>query len=101
LTNEHGRTIPLKYVNAEVLVSLFRVAERLRFFQGSGFRLFFRSMANKLIGHYGGGHLHFITITCYRRLPLVRSVRARNVFVELLGEVRDRQAYGGLKHDRS
>ena len=47
-------------------------------------------MANKLIRHYGRGHLHFITFTCYRRLPLLRSVRARNVFVKLLGEVRDR-----------
>jgi REP-associated tyrosine transposase len=46
-------------------------------------------MANKLIRHYGRGHLHFITFTCYRRRPLLGSVRARNVFVELLGEVRD------------
>src|SRR6202049_4295803 len=47
-------------------------------------------MAHKLIRHYGHGHLHFITFTCYRRLPLLRSVRARNVFVQILGEVRDR-----------
>src|SRR6202790_3592570 len=50
-------------------------------------------MANKLIRHYGHGHLHFITFTCYRRLPLLRSVRARNVFVHLLGEVRDRYGF--------
>ena len=50
-------------------------------------------MANKLIRHYGRGHLHFITFTCYRRLPLLRSVRARNVFVKLLGEVRDRYGF--------
>src|SRR5229473_8582113 len=50
-------------------------------------------MANKLILHYGRGHLHFITFTCYRRLPLLRSVRARNVFVKLLGEVRDRYGF--------
>jgi putative transposase len=47
-------------------------------------------MAHKLIRHYGRGHLHFITFTCYRRLPLLRSVRARIVFVQMLGEVRDR-----------
>src|SRR5260370_24655094 len=47
-------------------------------------------MANNLTRHYGRGHLHFITFTCYRRLPLLRPVRARNVFVKLLGEVRDR-----------
>jgi putative transposase len=50
-------------------------------------------MANKLIRHYGRGHLHFVTFTCYRRLPLLRSVRARNVFVKLLGEVRDRYGF--------
>src|SRR6266581_8977092 len=50
-------------------------------------------MANKPIRHYGRGHLHFITFTCYRRLPLLRSVRARNVFVKLLSEVRDRYGF--------
>jgi putative transposase len=47
-------------------------------------------MAHKLIRHYGRGHLHFITFTCYRRLPLLRSIRARNAFVQILGETRDR-----------
>jgi putative transposase len=50
-------------------------------------------MAHKLIRHYGRGHLHFITFTCYRRLPLLRSVRARNVFVDILGQVRDRYGF--------
>ena len=50
-------------------------------------------MANKLIRHYGHGHLHFITFTCYRRLPLLRSVRARNVFVEILADVRERYQF--------
>jgi putative transposase len=50
-------------------------------------------MAHKLIRHHGRGHLHFITFTCYRRLPLLRSVRARNVFVQILGEVRDRYGF--------
>ena len=47
-------------------------------------------MSKNLIRHYGHGHLHFITFTCYQRLPLLRSARARNVFVQILGEVRDR-----------
>jgi putative transposase len=50
-------------------------------------------MANKLIRHYGRGHLHFITFTCYRRLPLLRSIRARNMFVTILGQVRDRYGF--------
>src|SRR6266853_2181848 len=50
-------------------------------------------MANKLIRHYGRGHLHFITFTCYRRLPLLRSVHAKNIFVQILGEVRDRYGF--------
>jgi putative transposase len=50
-------------------------------------------MANKLIRHDGRGHLHFITFTCYRRLPLLRSVHARNIFVQILGEVRDRYGF--------
>ena len=50
-------------------------------------------MANKLVRHYGRGHLHFITFTCYRRLPLLRSVLARNVFVQMPGEARDRYGF--------
>lgn len=47
-------------------------------------------MARKLIRHYGHGHLHFITFMCYGRLPLLRSARARTVFVQILDEVRKR-----------
>ena len=65
-------------------------------FKGSGFWCPLRSTANKLIRHYGRGHLHFITFTCYRRLPLLRSVRARNIFVPILGEVRDRYGFSLL-----
>ena len=50
-------------------------------------------MTNKLIRHYGRGHLHFITFSCYRRLPLLRSVRARNIFVQLLDGVRERYGF--------
>ncbi|MGO9639773.1 MAG: REP-associated tyrosine transposase [Candidatus Acidiferrales bacterium] len=42
---------------------------------------------------YGQGHLHFITCSCYRRLPLLGSVRSRNIFVQILAEVRDRYAF--------
>ncbi|MGH9761664.1 MAG: REP-associated tyrosine transposase [Blastocatellia bacterium] len=42
---------------------------------------------------YGQGHLHFITCSCYRRLLLLGSTRARNIFARILGEVRDRYGF--------
>jgi hypothetical protein len=36
---------------------------------------------------YGKGDLHFITFSCYRRLPLLKTTRARNLFVKELGRV--------------
>ena len=50
-------------------------------------------MPNKLIRIHGRGHLHFITFSCYRRVPFLRSVRAKNTFVQILGEVRDRYGF--------
>jgi REP element-mobilizing transposase RayT len=47
-------------------------------------------MPNGLSRRYGQGHLHFVTFSCYRRLPLLGAARARNVFVKILGEVRNR-----------
>src|SRR5580704_8873974 len=46
-------------------------------------------MPRNLKRYYGQKDLHFITCTCYRRMPLLNSVRARNAFVKILGEVRD------------
>ena len=46
-------------------------------------------MHRKLKRCYGAHDLHFITCSCYRRLPLLGSKRARNLFVKILGEVRD------------
>jgi REP element-mobilizing transposase RayT len=66
--------------------------------EGSGFRLrssapgcgvFSIFMHRKLKRCYGQHDLHFITCSCYRRLPLLGSKRARNLFVKTLGEVRD------------
>ena len=37
---------------------------------------------------YGQRHLHFITFSCYRRLPLLKTARARDVFVRELARVR-------------
>jgi putative transposase len=51
-------------------------------------------MPKGLKRYYGQKHLHFITCSCYRRLPLLGRPRARNLFVKILNEVRD--CYGFL-----
>ncbi len=45
-------------------------------------------MPKNLKRYYGKGDLYSITFSCYRRLALLGTVRARNVFVKALGEVR-------------
>ncbi|MFZ0521006.1 MAG: transposase [Candidatus Acidiferrales bacterium] len=50
-------------------------------------------MPKGLERRYGHGHLHFITFSCYRRLPLLKSVRARNLLVEFLGQIRARYEF--------
>lgn len=37
---------------------------------------------------YGRGDLHFVTLSCYRRLPLLASGRARSLFARVLDRVR-------------
>ena len=50
-------------------------------------RFVFR-MPKHLKRYYGKGDLHFITFSCFRRLALLGTVRARNVSVRALREVR-------------
>jgi putative transposase len=50
-------------------------------------------MPKGLKRYYGQQHLHFITCSCYRRLPLLRSARARNTFAKILGQVRQRYGF--------
>jgi putative transposase len=45
-------------------------------------------MQKGLKRYYGQGHLHFLTFSCYRRLPFLKTVRARNLFVRELARVR-------------
>src|SRR5262245_19917046 len=47
-------------------------------------------MKHKLQRYYGRKDLHFITFSCYQRRPLLGSAHARNLFVKILGEVRER-----------
>ncbi len=44
----------------------------------------------RLTGH---GDLHFITFCCYQRRPLLGTVRARNLAVKILDEVRGRYGF--------
>jgi len=73
------RAYPASFSFQEVIETIFEGFFTASFSKGRGFGAL-RSMPNKLIRRYGRGHLHFITFTCYRRLPLLRSVRARSVF---------------------
>ncbi len=51
-------------------------------------------MPTGLRRYSGQGRLHFITFSCYRRLPLLKSARARDVFVRELARVRDELGFG-------
>ena len=42
---------------------------------------------------YGQGHLHFITFSCYRRLALLKSARARDVLARELARLRDERRF--------
>ncbi len=52
------------------------------------FRCLGSPMPKGLKRYYGRGHLHFLTFSCYRRLPLLKTVRARHLFVRELARVR-------------
>ncbi len=47
-------------------------------------------MPKGLHRYYGTGHLHFITFSCYHRRPLLAAARRRNLFLEILEQVRGR-----------
>ncbi len=53
----------------------------------------FPPMRNKLRRYYGHGHLHFLTFSCHQRRALLGSVRARNLFVRILDEVREKRSF--------
>ena len=50
-------------------------------------------MPRNLKRYYGRGDLHFLTFSCYRRLPLLKTMRARNLFVQALGRIRERYKF--------
>ncbi len=42
---------------------------------------------------YGAHHLHFITCSCYRRMPLLVSERSRGRLLSILEETRQRYRF--------
>ena len=50
-------------------------------------------MPKSLKRYYGRGDLHFLTFSCYRRLPLLGTVWARNIFADTLAEIRNRYKF--------
>jgi len=50
-------------------------------------------VSNKLRRYYDAGYLHFITTSCYRRLPLLRKVQHRDLLLEVLERVRRRYRF--------
>ena len=43
--------------------------------------------------YYGAGDLHFITASCYHRQPILASPRHRDLFVQVLEQVRQRYQF--------
>ena len=50
-------------------------------------------MPKKLKRYYGRGDLHFLTFSCYRRLPLLGSAPARSKLVRVLERIRERYGF--------
>jgi putative transposase len=50
-------------------------------------------MPTNLKRYYGLGDLHFLTFSCYGRLPLLRTARARNVVVQALSKIHERYGF--------
>ena len=53
-------------------------------------------MPNRLHRFYGAGYAHFITTSCYRRLPLLGTPRNRDLFLRVLEQVRRRYHFAVL-----
>ncbi len=47
-------------------------------------------MPNRLHRYYGAGYLHFITTSCYHRRPLLARAASRDLFLQVLEQVRKR-----------
>jgi putative transposase len=50
-------------------------------------------MTKDLHRNYGAGYLHFITTSCYRRRALLGTPQSRDLFVEVMEQVRRRYRF--------
>jgi REP element-mobilizing transposase RayT len=56
-------------------------------------RCYTADMPNRLHRYYGAGYSHFITTSCYQRLPLLASPQNRDLFLRVLEHVRLRYRF--------
>jgi hypothetical protein len=69
-------------------------APSLRSLQGRDAMLLYHSvMPLGLHRYYGADHLHFITCSCYRRTPLLRTAGGRDRFLSILEQTRQRYRF--------
>jgi REP element-mobilizing transposase RayT len=50
-------------------------------------------MPTNLHRYYGAGYSHFITTSCYQRRPLLVTPRSRDLFLEVLEQMRQRHQF--------
>src|SRR5271170_8386822 len=51
------------------------------------------SMPTNLHRYYGAGYSHFITTSCYQRRPLLGTPRFRDLFLEVMEQIRQRHQF--------
>ncbi len=70
-------------------------APPLRFLQGwvAAPLISCKGMTVGLHRYYGAHHLHFITWSCYRRKPLLRSAKSRDCLLDILEQVRQKYRF--------
>jgi hypothetical protein len=50
-------------------------------------------MPRGLHRYYGANELHFVTCSCYHRMPNLRSIRSRDCFLSILEQTRKRYRF--------
>jgi len=51
-------------------------------------------MPTNLHRYYGAGYSNFITTSCYQRRPLLGTPRSRDLFLEVMEQIRQRHQFG-------